>query len=105
MKKNKARTVWDQEGFGARLRFMLKVRDLSQAEFARALRVAQGTVSRWQRSRSNYPGLDHLQAAAAFLNVSPCWLTFGCAEHAPAEVHDFFKVMKTRWPETYLENE
>lgn len=103
--KKQDKSLWDQDAFGSRLRFIQEVRDVSQDELARALKVTQSTISRWQRSRANYPGLDHLQAAAAFLKVSPCWLTFGCAEHAPPEVSDFFKVLKTRWPEEFLENE
>lgn len=105
MKKQRKSLLWDQSAFAARLRFILKVRNMTQAQLAHAVSVAQATVSRWQSSRSNYPSLDNLNFVAYVLKVNPCWLTYGSAEHAPPEVHDFFDVLKTRWPVDYLENE
>lgn len=74
---------WDQTGFSIRLRGALFIRKFTQTELARALGLNHATVSRWQRSKSNYPGLDHLEAAAEFLNVDPGWLAFGTGTPPP----------------------
>jgi transcriptional regulator with XRE-family HTH domain len=105
MKKPAKSILWDQSAFASRLRFILKVRNMTQAQLAHAVGVAQATVSRWQSSRSNYPSLDSLNFIAHVVKVSPCWLTYGSAEHAPPEVHDLIDAVKTRWPHDYLENE
>src|SRR4051812_24716406 len=71
------RRSWSQEEFGMRLRGLLYLRQVTQRELAHALRVNPGTISRWKKSKANYPGLDHLLAAAQFLKVDPGWLAFG----------------------------
>jgi transcriptional regulator with XRE-family HTH domain len=74
---------WNQEHFAARLRGMMYIRRVTQKELARALKLNQGTISRWQRSSSNSPSLDLLAAAADFLKVDPGWLAYGTEETQP----------------------
>ena len=68
---------WSQAGFKARLHVATVLRGFTHKKLAKALKVRPGTVSRWQNSGENYPGLDHLAAAADFLDVEAGWLAFG----------------------------
>ena len=90
--------MWDQELFAARLRFMIRTRDSTQKKLAKILRVNPATISRWMRSRANYPGLDQLEVAAKHLKVDVCWLAFGCAAHQPKEWVEFIEELnKPLW--------
>ena len=78
-----ARKFWDQEDFGFRLRGMMYVREVTQQKLAKALKLNQGTISRWQRNPANAPSLDHVAAAAHYLKVDPGWLAFGTSQAPP----------------------
>ncbi len=74
---------WNQEDFAARLRGMMYVRKLTQKQLANALKLNQGTISRWQRNPSNSPSLDLVAAAADVLKVDPGWLAYGTSQAPP----------------------
>ena len=76
-------TKWNQVHFKGRLHVALILRGLTQRHLAKKLKVAPATVSRWHNSGANYPGLDHLQAAADYLKVEAGWLAFGTGKPPP----------------------
>lgn len=64
-----------------RLSAARKARQMSQAAVGAALDPPQArrNVCKWEKGRCE-PSLATIEQLAAALNVTPCWLAFGC-EH------------------------
>lgn len=65
----------DKKLFKERLRMARKESGLSQAQLADAVKIAQNTVSSYEREGGVVPGVDIATALADELNVSLDWLT------------------------------
>lgn len=65
----------DKKLFKERLRIARKEKGLSQAQLADLVKIAQNTVSSYERDGGIVPGVDIAVALADELNVSLDWLT------------------------------
>jgi transcriptional regulator with XRE-family HTH domain len=66
----------EEKGISRRLRQVLEVREMSQADLAKRANTSTGAVSQWL-SGAKQPSRENIRTLAAVLQVDPQWLEYG----------------------------